>query len=228
MYIYFVSISIVFVVGFLSCLWELYKTNNDYQYTVNFQNSFRRFGNELLQGKIDNSLYEKLIKDSYSMQTRMGSFGLAYNWQLPYSNVVYKEVQIIINLIPLIVEQRTGPLFQSNNLVRAEVYSYLRNVDEALLRYTGFLEEKMTEARKNTFKLIVWVREGIRFFIKLPFLSLKWFGLLPDSSYIKITDSTIVKFIGFFVALIGFVSAIVTIVTGYDPFMTIIKTWMRK
>lgn len=67
MYIYFVSISIVFVVGFLSCLWELYKTNNDYQYTVNFQNSFRRFGNELLQGKIDNSLYEKLIKDSYSM-----------------------------------------------------------------------------------------------------------------------------------------------------------------
>lgn len=122
MYIYFVSISIVFVVGFLSCLWELYKTNNDYQYTVNFQNSFRRFGNELLQGKIDNSLYEKLIKDSYSMQTRMGSFGLAYNWQLPYSNVVYKEVQIIINLIPLIVEQRTGPLFQSNSLVRAEVY----------------------------------------------------------------------------------------------------------
>jgi len=64
---------------------------------------------------------------------------------------------------------------------------------------------------------------GVRVVVGLPIYLLYWTGLIQYSSYSKIKSNIIIKFIGFLVGAIGFISAIVTIITGYEPFIEIIK-----
>jgi hypothetical protein len=67
------------------------------------------------------------------------------------------------------------------------------------------------------------LREGIRVIVGFPVYFLYWTNLIQYSSYSKIKSNIIMKIIGFLVGTIGFISAIVTIITGYEPFVEKIK-----
>lgn len=227
MYISVIILCSLLIIGFAKIVKQLVKVHNDLEYAAAFLNDFRRYCDGLWKGNPDGALYEKLIKNSPSMQMKMGHFGYASQWQPPFSNVIYRNYQLIVNLIPQITQTATSSLFRLTSVLQEEVGNYITILDDALLRYIGYLENEQTKARKNAFNPVIWSRDGVRFLIQLPFLLLMWFGIIPERSYHTIAESFVMKSLGFVVAMLGLVSSIVTIVTGYDPFIKLIKSWLR-
>jgi hypothetical protein len=54
------------------------------------------------------------------------------------------------------------------------------------------------------------------------------FGIISDGTYFKITTNGIFKFFAGIAALIGFVSGIVGLITGWDAFLIIVNDSIGK
>ena len=93
-----------------------------------------------------------------------------------------------------------------------------QTLQESIIRYLGLLEESrevLITQRKNP---VVWFREGIKFILNIPFKSLVWFDILNSSIVKKITSNILFKFFSGLIALITFLSTVITIVLGYEQF----------
>jgi hypothetical protein len=226
MYLSIIIVGSLSVIGLFKTLTEVIKARDDCENAVDFLNDFRRYCDGLWNGNPDRALYEKLMMNADSTQSKMGYFGYASQWSPPFSNFMYRNYPLIINLIPQITQTATGSWFGLNSIVREQVHNYMTTVDDALLRYIGYLEKKWATARKNCFNPVIWLRDGVRLIIQLPFLVLMWFGILSGRWYHKIVESFVMKSIGFVVAMTELLSSITTIITGYDPSLSIIKKWL--
>ena len=94
------------------------------------------------------------------------------------------------------------------------------------LRHIGSLNETEKDIKKHLFNPITCFADGIRFVISLPIFILKWLGIVSDEGTLKIQSSFFFRIINWLVAFIGFFSAIVTIVIGWDEFWSLIFSWL--
>jgi hypothetical protein len=76
--------------------------------------------------------------------------------------------------------------------------------------------------KANILNPIILLREGVQFFVTLPISLLYWTGVIQYSTQNKLSNNIVVKFINFLIIIIGFVSAIVTIVLGWEQFKEIL------
>ena len=71
---------------------------------------------------------------------------------------------------------------------------------------------------------LVWFREGVKIILLLPLSILNQLGLFSNKFYYKLKSSLFFKITSSLIAIIGFVSSIVTIVLGWNKFYQIIKS----
>ncbi|PYI49942.1 hypothetical protein DLM86_31460, partial [Paenibacillus flagellatus] len=100
--------------------------------------------------------------------------------------------------------------------------------DEVLLRYLGVLDKRYKHAVNNIKNPFIWLREGVQFFVQLPISVLYWSGLIRYATYNFLTRNFLVKLLNLLIIIIGLVSSVVTIVTGYNPFMDIFIKWLKE
>lgn len=126
--------------------------------------------------------------------------------------------QLLINFLP-----ETKDML--NELAIPERYNTsIRNCDDMFIRHLGTLETEFNSIRKNIFNPFSSFAEGIKTIILLPLMLMNWFGFITTEKTYKVRKNAFVKALNGVVAIISFVSAIITIVVGWNDFGTIIRT----
>lgn len=177
---------------------------------IQLANSVRfehRFGNV---DNIDSEIYIWLTLNATKIQRSIGRYGVV-DYIAPFQMYKATNYQVIVN---------TLPKFRSNNLM----YDDITMADDALLRGIGIFHEFHEKAERDSKNPIKWFQAGFKYILSLPFKLLTWFGLVSEEKIDSIIGSSIYKFISGLIGLIGFFSAIVTITTGWESFIKIVKS----
>lgn len=214
------GIVVVCILGVTKLILDRINYIKDNNFACEFLDNYRKFSSEIMKDNLSNKEYEWLKLNSVKMQKQMGGLGIAHAYKPAFDNYMYNNYQVIINSISHIKDmciQNYG-----SSWGKQTIYSEVSFVDDMLLTYVGDLHNKLDYNVTELKNPLIWIREGVRFIITLPIIIMYWSGIMKYSTYNSLSNNFIVKLISFLVALIGLISSIVTIVTGYNPFIDII------
>ena len=224
---------IIVFLGFLIVGFFLINRNgrtisNDLDEAYEYLNKYREYGNGLIKGEQNYEAYEWLTMRGPKMQSKVGELGIARGFIPPFSNIQYNTYQIIVNALPTLRDEANSPIRSFNSLQNNIIQNYYLMIDDVLLRYIGRLEHRLEDTKAQFKNPFIWLREGVQFFVLIPILLLYWSGLIKYTTYYRFSNNFIIKFINFVIILIGLISSIITIVTGYNPFMEIYRKWLGR
>lgn len=215
-------------IGFLRIICKMKGQIEYSDFAVKYLNEFREFSRELMNKFFDDEKYQWLKLNSVKMQTIIGDY-VEVTYKPPAANFVYKNYQVIVNGITEIKNMYIRMINGfSLSLEKEMLLESIELVDDVLLTYISYLqkqEEELTKELKNPF---VWFREGVRFIVTFPIFLVHWSGLIRYNTYSRISNNIIIKVIAFMVGIITLFSSIVTIVTGYIPFINIINDFLNN
>jgi len=212
------------VAGFIKLLFEVRAFYKRLNFAVEFRERFIEYVNGLMQKEERHDLYARLKVDSVKIQQYMDRAGISVSFQLPFANYIYNNFQVVINGLSMIREeyQRMDKSFPLPFEIRM-LQDTARILDDALLAYVGhldMLEEQLTKKIKNP---VIWLREGVRMIVTFPISFMYWSGIMRYATYSRWSNNFFVKLVSSVIGFISFFSAIVTLVTGYSPFVQIIE-----
>lgn len=210
----------VTVIGFINIIVRLYKTNKDLNTIIEYKNKLVDFLNTTNNYSFSSGIFDYLNTNSYEIQSILGEFGILDSLIDPIRGVQYRNYELIINGV-------NDLLMYSNSGIYSSVKESGLMMDSSIGKYIGYSNlqyEKLVKSLKNPF---VWIREGIRLIIEFPIFFLYWTGLIKYSRYSKIKENIIVRLIKSFIGTLGFIGTVMTIVTGYESFINIIKQFIK-
>lgn len=191
------------LIGFIKNVMRLLRLNKNVdflgQYTENYVKYCNNYLGKGIHSEEENKLYIRLLIDAPKAQTLLTVAG--------YINYIS-----LINTVQLL---RNPPSFGRND------FEMLYNT---LVMQVSRINELGVDTRKETLNPIILLREGVQFFVTLPISLLYWTGIIQYATQNKWSNNIVVKFINFLIIIIGFVSAIVTIVLGWEQF----KDYLEK
>lgn len=214
-------ITITFL-GFVLTHREVNKLNSQFDFTNEFRNKFVELSNKYYEnydtysrsGEVDNELYHWLTKNSIRMQGELGRYGII-EYIGPFRSYVVKHYEVILNTLPKYREGKVQE-FDANTC------------DDTLIRYLGLLEESINKANKKIKNPFIWFQKGIRTLLSFPIYLLNWFGIINENSLSKITGNILFKIFTGIIALVAFISSIVTIIQGRADTLKFIKELFEK
>ncbi|GEM_PF-5614305 len=206
-------IFILILIGFIKSVMRLSSLNKNIEFLGHYTEDYVKYCNNYLGKGIrsdeENRLYIKLLSDSPKAQRLLMDAGYV-DYKIAGTWSYLTNYQILINTVQTL---RNPPTFGR------EEYEMLYNV---LVMQVSRLNELHEKTRKETLNPIILLREGVQFFTTLPISLLYWTGLIRYSTQYKLSNNVVVKFLNFLIILIGFVSAIFTIVLGWEQFKEIL------
>ena len=206
-----IGVLAVACLGFLQIRFKYRELANKIIFTNEYANKFSEY---IISKGTAESTYAWLTAKAHKLQSEMGDLGIYNKFNMPHSNVIYKNYPVILNLLPLIRRE-----FDSQLSLSVNEYSAL--MGEALLRYLGVLETSREEFTKESRNPFIWIREGVRFLLASPIYLLSWFGLIGTKKTNTIANSSIFGFLSGVSTLIGFVSALMGITLGWQEFIAL-------
>ncbi len=199
---------LVAFVGFLRLLWKLSKAKEEILFAQEFLGQLQKLA-QRLPDRLDQDSYLWLTQHSVRMQREMGQLGtVAY--RPAFENAYIDGYQIILNTLGKL---RTSGISEMD----------LTMCEDAVLRYMGVLNDDFTTLRSSALNPLIWLPEGVRFFLAIPLYIFQSFGLLAAGTARFFITSHFFKAVSGLIALIGLVSSLVTIVVGWKPFLEITK-----
>ena len=162
----------------------------------------------------DEETYAWLVARSARMQERLGVLGQgAYQATSPYDLTAMPADPLIVNTLP---ELRSG-------YTRPE---RLAQCEEAIMRYLGTLDDQRAGFTKRFANPVVWLGEGVRTALLLPFLTLQWLGLFKESFVDRLDQSAAFGLLSGLVAVIGLAASVLIVALGWDPFTALTQEWI--
>jgi hypothetical protein len=96
-----------------------------------------------------------------------------------------------------------------------------------LLRVIGHFEEVHGQFVKELRNPIKWVKHGVQAVLSIPVVLLNWFGIIDENQASSIQGNRIFKVVSGIFSFVGFASAIVGLITGWDGFLVIVSGWIK-
>jgi hypothetical protein len=171
----------------------------------------------------DYESYAWLTHRSSKMQKILGAYGVYPSYRPPYEDLLFLEYPVILNMLPKLRETLEDDVLSRGDLA----HQYAVSLQETILRYVGVLEDKESEFFKSIRNPVVWFREGIRIIAALPLSILEWLGALSDRTVSSLISSKAFRFLTAFISLVGFVSAVMGIVLGWNQFQAMLRGWLK-
>ena len=202
------------------------KYNNRAEFTVDFNNRFFDFVNDLFTTRrMDSDKYNAVIKDVDKIQEELGMDGVLNGFVDPLKGIQGRNYQLFMNIMP---EIRTALSNVGYSIMDERINQLMGLCEDALRRHIGNLDRAIEHEKKGLRNPITCMGEGIRWIVGLPVDVLQWAGLYNDGRSRRIKASFIFKAISNLIVLIGLVSSIVTIVLGWDEFLEIINNCISR
>ncbi len=133
----------------------------------------------------------------------------------PFQTYHVPNYHIILNTIPK---------FREGTVVNFDVNS----VDDCLLRHLGHEEERIKNKEKNLRNPFIWFRWGFQEILSIPIYFLGWFGIFNSRTIERITNNIIFKLFSGIIALVIFISSIVTIIQGKEATIEYLHHFIGK
>lgn len=201
-------------IGFIKEFMSLRKVIKDIDYLAGYNEYYVEYLNNHLNydyyssGKgnkqAENELHVKLISQAPKAQRLLMDAGLV-DYEPPFRGYRVSNYPILVNTVQ----------YLRNPSALTEEFKMLNTI---LIMQIARYEELYESIKANIFNPIVLLREGVQFFVTLPISLLYWTGIIQYSTQYKLSNNIIVKFINFLIIIIGLVSAVVTIVLGWEQF----------
>ena len=196
-------------IGFYRMAGQIKVKANNLEFACEYLSKFRRLCSRYVDEKVlDDECYQWLTGRGDRMQTQLAGQGMMHYRPAFASNSVY--LPVVLNTVP---KFRTGDI----DVVLAST------CDDCLVRNIGTLEHELEELKAGLLNPFICLREGVRFILSLPVYLLNWFGIISQGNTNSAIESKAFKFISGFVALIGFISSVIGIFTGWEPFLQIFQ-----
>lgn len=210
-----IGLAALFIIGFFRIRFVLKKLNEKLSFLNDYRTEYIALANSVdytsgfgIVNRINTDLYNWLTHNSFKAQTEVGIFGISD----VVSPVRIRNYQVIVN---------TLPLFRNGYVMAEQVGA----VEDVLTRCIGYHNEIATGLSKDLKNPIKWFQYGFRLLIGFPLYLLNWFGIINENTLDSITSSGIFKFLAGIFALIGFISSVIGIITGWEAFIKIVGGW---
>jgi hypothetical protein len=209
-------IVVLFIIGYVKIKNEQKAILTKIDFLIEFNNQFTNLVNSCYEvagflhtAGINQKLYRWLSMNSNKAQRAIGAFGIG-DVRGPFNSYQARNYQFIVNVLPK---------FQGG-LPHIQEAAF---VESGLLSSIGYYQEKYDTLKLEQTNPLKWFQYGVQFLLGLPIAILVWFGILSYNKLDFLEHSSIFKFTSGVIALISFFSSIVTIVTGWNPFVSIIS-----
>lgn len=199
----------ILIIGLIRVVIRYRNHNEDIKFASTYLENYQKFINKISQDQLDHELYYLLIRQTDKIQKQIGLFGIV-DYKPPFSRRVIQNYQLIVNTLP---EIRTGMAHPAD----------MASIEDILIRYLGSEEEQNSVYYRNLFNPFIWLREGVRFILILPFLILEWAGVISEESSNTINEGGFFSFISGIIAIIGFIATIVGLVVDWEQFVQTVK-----
>lgn len=204
------------LIGLISLLFDLKKNRKKIEFARDYKNKLHQY---IMSQGSDHEVYGWLIHRSNKMQNQMGCAGIFYTYRPPFANYTFRNYPIILNMMPSLREAFSERFSSPNQ----QAESYASTLFETTVRHIGIIEDKEELALGRLKNPFVWFSSGVSLALSVPVRILGWFGLLGASAVGFLTSSFLFKTMTAIVSLVGFFSAVVGIVTGWEPFIAWIQ-----
>jgi hypothetical protein len=181
-----------------------------------FTEEYRQKVHALVE-QADGGSYEWLTLNANRMQIQMGRQGVI-TFKPPFANYMVRDYPVVLNVLGELRKCLSDSLLSRNLL-----HQYHALLDDALLRYQGTLVERDREAAAAVRNPFAWFSVGARTLLSAPLWFLAELGIIPRSFASRVTASRTYRVLSGLVAGIGFVSAVVGLVTGWEQFAVILR-----
>jgi len=170
---------------------------------------------QLATHEFDEEVYGWLVGHAARIQECLGPLGLMAYDATPYDLEPLSADPLIVNTLP---ELRTGR-------VRPE---RVAQCEEALIRYLARRKEERTRYVKQFINPMVWLGEGVRAALLLPFLALYWLGLFKETFVTRLAQSTAFGLLSGLVAVLGLAASVLIVALGWEPFTDLLAQWVAR
>jgi hypothetical protein len=203
-------------IGWVRLLLDYRKLKQRRAFVDEYFDKFNQFANTYyMERRINQELYSWLTYKVTRIQSELGDYGVLAAYRPAFANYMLQDYPIIINTLPGMVR---GTAYQSD----------VGTCIESLMRYMGAMDEGLDDFARQLRNPFIWLREGVRFITLLPILILHWSGLVGPSFVRRISNSALIKIISGSIVIVGLISSIVTIVLGWEQFINVTQSLLRK
>ena len=168
--------------------------------------------------------YGWLMHRSNKMQSQLGLSGIYASYRPPYANFQYSNYPIVLNMLPDLRHALDDSILSNSPIV----HQYSMALQDTLVRHLGSLHDQDERNNRALRNPVVWLREGVRVVVALPLTMLGWLGAIGESTVSRLLSSRIFKAVSAFVAVVGFISAVMGITLGWDQFIQMVLAWFHK
>ena len=105
---------------------------------------------------------------------------------------------------------------------------HMKMLDGALLRFLGYVDEKINLLRSEFFNPFRVFIRGANTTLSFPILILLEFGLISRKVYSALVENKIFKLFVFSVSLIGLISGTITIVLSWEEFKVLVQEFQTS
>lgn len=212
-----IVLAAIFGIGFWRIARRVRQIDEERTFAAEFHQHLVKYVNSTGQAQ---DSYFWLTKQSTKMQSQLGSLGYI-TYRPPFANYVINNFQIIVNLLPELRKSLDGTLSGYNTS------EYAMMLQDCLLRQDGILERRREQSEVLLKNPLIWFREGVQFILSTPLYLAFTMGVIGSSMVVSIAHSVLFKFISGIVALIGFLSAIITIILGWEGFLGFLRDTVK-
>ena len=164
-------------------------------------------------------VYLWLTQKSMKMQRHLGSTGLLHHFKPAFANYSINNYPLLINHLPKLHSLFGDPI----NDFTGQAAHYRNAIIECLVRHMGDLEEERESIVTTLKNPLAWFGTGVTLVVSLPLILLGALGIIGATTIEMVTSNRLFKMVASFAALVGFASAVIGIVTGWEQFIV----WLR-
>ena len=165
----------------------------------------------------DEATYVELVRRVTRMQAEIGGHGMMALFRPAFANFAYKNYAILPNMLP---DYRR---YAADWALRGQADQYASSIRDALLRYSGTLDEAEPDVHRELRNPIIWFRKGMRAIVASPFALLRSLGILSATQEAGLTASAALRVGSGILALIALVAGLIQIATGWDATVVFVR-----
>jgi len=203
------------LIGWMRQFWVLRQMGERMELANEFLGRFVSWFNG---GAENHALYDWILKKSHTVQMMLGRGGLM-DLRQPNEKVFHHNVPVIINAIPLVLKHRDNE--QSTQTLAGYV-------DIALRHFIGSQEDKMRQEQKRLHNPLSWFFGGVSFILELPLIVLSESKLITPAQRKHFAEGHVFSLLSSIASLAAFAATVMSLVTGWGPFRSILRGWIKQ
>lgn len=227
----FAVVVLLIIIGFISKGHSISKLKNRISETTEYHNDLVALINQFISTqKINSELYHKLMLQVNKMQFELGTDGIIAEMTDPLRGIRVRNYQMLVNIFQEMnsLLDLCDFLGHFNDISLQRFMSLANSCKDGFIRHIGRLNDLLQDEEEKRHNPFSCLAEGIKIVLWVPVYILVSFGLFNGKTYEKWRRKSFSGIVSAVIAIIGLFSAIITIVIGWEEFLSISRFFFVK